>query len=240
MAEAAGSSASGGRKHLIITSGTVVWCGICGTFSETRTSRRMVNCCLGPPPAAAGNGGMRQQLISLKAGVHPVTGLTLPAPTGNSALDDGTYSRLRVTTEPTNGFVPYEPTSFVPAASSGESAANKRRLMHGRVLCKMSSDPARRRRMRRKEAKSEVNELINSFVTAANGEEVGCNLLANDQEHEAFWMDACAQPSRDHNHFRGIPTQAPRGYPGKLVRSRADALRAAMTHGKDVVIKPHG
>ena len=93
--------------------------------------------------------------------------------------------------------------------------------------------------MRRKEAKAEVKELIDSFLVAAGGEEVVCTQLANDQEDEDFWMNLPAQTSHDRSHIRDIPTQAPRSYPGKIVRSRADALRAAMTHGKDIVI-PNG
>ena len=94
--------------------------------------------------------------------------------------------------------------------------------------------------MRRKAAKAEVNEVIDSFMIAASGEEVGGTQTASDQEDEDFWMNLPAPSSQDRRHIHDIPTQAPRSYPGKVVRSRADALRAAMTHGKDVVIKPHG
>ena len=90
--------------------------------------------------------------------------------------------------------------------------------------------------MRRKNAKAEVKELIDSFVVAANGEEVVCTQLASDQEDKGFWMNLHSQASHDRSHIRDIPTQAPRSYPGNVVRSRADALRAAMTHGKDIAI----
>ena len=196
--------------------------------------KRMGDCCLGPPPAAAGNGGMRQQLSSLRAGLHPVTGLRLPAPSGSSALGNGTYSRLRPAAGTNNDFVPYVPGSFEPAAPTGDSADRKRWLMRGRVLCKISSEAARLRRMRRKEAKAEVKELIDSFLVAASGEEVVGTQPASDQEDEDFWMSLPAQSSHDRRHIREIPTQAPRNYPGKFVKSRADALRAAMIHGEDV------
>ena len=93
--------------------------------------------------------------------------------------------------------------------------------------------------MRRKNAKAEVKELIDSFVVAANDEDVACTQLASDQEDQGFWMNLHSQTSHGRSHIRDIPTQAPRSYPGNVVRSRADALRAAMTHGKDIVI-PNG
>ena len=173
---------------------------------------------------------MRQRLSSLRAGLHPVTGLRLPAPSGNSALGNGTYSRLRPTTGPVNGFAPYVPASFEPIAPTGDSADRKRRLMRGRVLCKISSEAARLRRMRRKAAKAEVNELIESFMIAASGEEAGSTHPASDQEEEDFWKNLPAPSSRDCRHIQDIPTQATRNYPGKPVRSRAEALRAARTH----------
>ena len=177
---------------------------------------------------------MRQQLSSLRAGLHPVTGLRLPPPTGNSALGSGTYSRLRHTSEPTVGFTPYLPASFEPAAPTGESAERKRELMRGRVLCKISSEAARLRRMRRKAAKAEVNELIESFTIAANGEEAGSTNPTSDHDEEDFWNNLPASDSRT-SHIQSIPTQASRNYPGMIVKSRADALRATKFHVKDVV-----
>ena len=58
-----GKPVNSGRRHSLIMSGTVQWCEACGTFAESRTSKRMQDVCPGPPPAAAGNGGMRQQLM---------------------------------------------------------------------------------------------------------------------------------------------------------------------------------
>ena len=76
-------------------------------------------------------------------------------------------------------------------------------------------------------------------MDAANGEEAGCKQLASDQEDEGFWMNLQPRASLNRSHISDIPTQAPRCYPGNVVRSRADALRAAMTHGKDIVV-PNG
>ena len=83
--------------------------------------------------------------------------------------------------------------------------------------------------MRRKVAKAEVKELIDSFMIAASGEEVGGTQSASDQEDEDFWMNLPAPSSQDRRHIHDIPTHAPRDYPGKLVKSRAEALIAAKT-----------
>jgi len=72
----------------------------------------MQDTCDGPPPAAAGKGGMRQQLMALKAGRHPVTGSWLPASSSSSALGSGTYSRLKPTEESDALFTPYVPIQF--------------------------------------------------------------------------------------------------------------------------------
>ena len=85
-----------------------------------------------------------------------------------------------------------------------------------------------------KKAKSEVDELINSFVTAANGEEGGSNLLADELEHEAFWMDLPASDSRS-SHIQSIPSHATRNYPGMMVKPRADALGTTRVSRKDFV-----
>ena len=235
--EAVVNVASGGRRHLLISSGTVVWCGICGSFAETRTSRRMTNCCNGPPPAAAGTGGMRQQLQSLRDGLHPVTGVRLPAPLGNSALGVGTYSRLKPAADPADGFVPYAPISFEPAAPSGVSAENKRQMMHDRVLCKVSREAARLRRLRRKEAKSEVKEITESFTAAANNVGVPTDgdgranpivtTVGEDEQSESFWTTLPTMAAQNRTCIREIPTHAVRTYPGRMVMTRADLLKAA-------------
>ena len=111
--------AGSGRKHRLITAGTVEWCETCGSFSESRTSQRMKDCCPGPPPIAAGNGGMRQQLNSLRTGIHPVTGLRLPDSSGSSALGNGTYSRLRPSVVGDALFSPYVPTKVRPCEPCG-------------------------------------------------------------------------------------------------------------------------
>ena len=150
----------GDRRHILIESGTVQWCDTCGTYAESRTSQRMMNVCPGPPPAAARKGGMRQQLMALKAGRHPVTGIRLPAPSSNSALGSGTYALLKPSPSVDSSFVPYEPLVEKMASPSGISAERKRWLMKGRLLCKIGKEAALLRRRRRKEAKVEVREVI--------------------------------------------------------------------------------
>ena len=209
------------------------------------------------PPVAAGNGGMRQQLNSLRAGIHPVTGLRLPESSGSTALGNGTYSRLKPCGEADADFTPYVPALFDPAAPSGASAERKRWLMRGRVLCKMGREDARLRRQRRKEAKAEVSEVIRTFIQATNGgEHARYEEMAETRSHadgdelrrsaddlldrkdeadsEEFWMNLPASDSRT-GHIQGIPTQAIRNYPGMIVKWRADALRAAILHDKNVV-----
>ena len=108
--------------------------------------------------------------------------------------------------------------------------------MRDRVLCKVNSEAARLRRLRRKEAKSEVKELIESFMAAANGEEVNAEVdgLASsfiaaagedEQSHENFWASLPTMATQNRTHVREIPTQAVRAYPGRMVKTRADLLK---------------
>ena len=235
--------AGGGRKHNLVTSGTVHWCETCGCFAESRTSKRMMDGCPGPPPASAGNGGMRQQLMSLRAGLHPVTGVRLPPAVRSTARGSGTYSRLKPGAGGLDDFVPYAPATFAPPVPSGCSAEQKRRLMRGRLLCRIGKEAARLRRQRRKDAKDEVREVIRSFISAADGDEqttddgvvadsspAGENLnqqtgdqweqaLGGDNSDEEFWATLPTTDSRT-MHIQGIPSRPDRSFPGKPVRSR--------------------
>ena len=148
-------TASEGRRHVLVDSGTVQWCDTCGTYSESRTSRRMVNVCPGPPPASSGKGGMRQQLMALKAGRHPVTGLRVPTHTSsNVALGSGHYARLKPSPSGDESFVPYVPRDVMVPSPSGVSAERKRWLMRGRLLYRNGKGAALLRRFRRKAAKN--------------------------------------------------------------------------------------
>ena len=210
--------------------GTVQWCDTCGAYSESRTSRRLLNVCPGPPPLSAGKGGMRQQLMALKAGRHPVTGLRLPAPSRNmAALGSGTYARLKPTPNAGNEghFVLYEPRVVVVPVPSGVSAERKRWLMRGRLRCKIAKSAALLRRRRRKDAKSEVREVIRSFIGEADGardqEALSSDLderaTAEDEECEAFWASLPVEVSRE-RHILNIPSLPTHDFLGKAVKSR--------------------
>ena len=200
----------------------------------------MKDCCPGPPPAAAGTGGMRQQLNSLRSGLHPVTGLRLPESSGSTALGSGTYSRLKPTAEADPDFVPYAPTLFDPPTPSGLSAEMKRRLMRGRVLCKISSKAARLRRQRRKQVKLEVLEIIRSFCDDADdgGQQEMEGQTSSSGDHgqqapveadvcsdEEFWANLPAMSSRE-RHVQCIPTEPIRKFPGKAIKLRLNAFDA--------------
>ena len=206
--------ADGGRRHVMVVMGTVLWCDTCGAYTESRTSRRMRDVCPGPPPRSAGKGGMRQQLMALKAGRHPVTGLRLPDPS-SSMVDRGigTYSRLKVTaSDRQDMFVPYEPREIAVPRPSGISAERKRILMLGRLRCKMGREVAILKRRRRREAKCEAREVIRSFINGASDEEDRRALssdhregnAADDEDCEAFWANLPVDVSRE-QHIRDIP-----------------------------------
>ena len=231
--------AEGGRRHVLIEAGSVQWCDICGTYAESRTSKRMAGVCLGPPPAAAGKGGMRQQLMALKAGKHPVTGYCLPSPSGNVApVGNGTYAMLKPTISYDDSFVPYVPEQFgEPQPAKGESAERKRWLLLGRLRCKQGMEERRRKRLRRKEAKSEVRELIRSFcddgADALATSESMCEAAADDASDEEFWKSLPSVIERE-RHVHMIPTNPCRQFPGKAIRSRLEALKQAAVHYEDV------
>ena len=186
---------------------------------------------------AVGTGGLRQQLNSLRAGLHPVTGLRLPESSGSTALGSGTYSKLRPIVDVDPDFFPYVPAQLVASVSSGQSAEMKRRLMRGRVLCKISSRAAELRRQRRNEIKVEVREVIRSFLD--NADDGGQQEAAELEEpgncsDEEFWANLPVASNRE-EHILNVPTQPDRLYPGKKVQSRAEALGSVKLRAEDVV-----
>ena len=217
-----------GRRHILVESGTVQWCDTCGTYAESRTSRRMAGICRGPPPAAAGKGGMRQQLMALRAGRHPVTGMILPVPcNSHAALGSGTYSQLKPRPSGDDSFVPYVPRDVVVPEPSGVSAEKKRWLMRGRLLCRNSKEAALLRRSRRRIAKIEVRKVISSFLGNA-GNEVAQGIVEpehseqateDDKVSEEVWASLPVVASRE-RHVLNIPTKPERCFPGKAVQSR--------------------
>ena len=186
---------------------------------------------------------MRQQLMALRDGFHPVTGLRMPEPSGSSARGRGTYSRLQATEGVAEGFTPYVPAVFEPAIASGCSAERKRWLMQGRILCKLSSEAAKRKRQRRTDINAAVDDLVSTFIAAtevpitASG--TRDRMMEDEQSDEDFWTNLPTLANHDRVHVREIPTQACRKHPGSLVRTRADALKVATPHDKDHA-NPHG
>ena len=73
----AASSTSDGIGHKLARSGDVIWCTVCGLYTEKRT-RGIAQECQGPPRTQIG--GRANQRASLTQGLHPRTGVPLPAP----------------------------------------------------------------------------------------------------------------------------------------------------------------
>ena len=188
--------------------------------------------CPGPPPAAAGNGGMRQQLMALRAGLHPVTGMRPPAASGSTTMGSGTYTRLKPKEGEGGDFIPYVPTVFEALLpTSGESAERKRWLLRGRILCKQHKEARRLKKLRRR-VKAAVCEAIRSFVDGpcdyAPVTEVG-----GDNSDEEFWLTLPAMDARV-NRIQGIPSQPVRTFPGKATRLREEVLKVnCQNRGKD-------
>ena len=229
---------SSGRRHTMVASGAVHWCETCGCFAESRTNKRMQAACPGPPHAAAGNGWMRQQLMALRAGLHPVTGMRLPAASGSTTMGSGTYTRLKPKEGKGGDFIPYVPTVFEASLpTGGESAERKRWLLRGRIPCKQNKEARRLKKLRRKVAKAEVCEAIRSFVDGqcdyAPVTEVG-----GDNSDEEFWLTLPAMDTRV-NRIQGIPSQPGRAFPGKATRLREEVLKVnCQNRGKDDQVHP--
>ena len=122
--------------------------------------------------------------------------------------------------------------------------------MRGRVLCKAASRAAKLRRLRRRDVKLEVAEVINSFRQAANdvdqadGDVTAAvvpvigngkpNCTEDDCSDEDFWKSLPVCDNRT-AHVQSIPARKVRHYPGGKVQSRAEALSALKLLAKDVV-----
>ena len=175
---------------------------------------------------------MRQQLMALRAGLHPVTGMRLPAASGSTASGSGTYSRLKPVNGGCDDFVPYVPFAFGPPIPSGESAERKRWLLRGRVLLKQYREAVRLKKLRRKEAKEEVREAIRSFIEDPC-EDDPMQELGNDECGEEFWLALPAMDCRT-SHIQNIPTQPVRNFLGKTTQVRVLELNAGCKyHAKD-------
>ena len=173
--------------HTVLRSGTVLWCRVCGSFAESRADR-LLKQCVGPPPVQLGSGGLRAQLTKLRAQLHPVTGARLPQAVrldGSAVEGNGKYARLSATGCTDDHFHPYVPQTFTePRPRDGATAADKRRLLLGRVRMRQGQEARQKRKALAKIRRKEANELISSFigvqVTAAGAD-------GNDDSDEEFW-----------------------------------------------------
>ena len=175
------------RGHTVLRSGTVLWCSVCGSFAESR-AERLLKQCMGPPPVQLGSGGLRAQLTKLRAALHPVTGARLPQAVrldGSAVEGNGKYARLSATGCTDDHFHPYVPQTFTePRPRGGATAANKRRLLLGRVRMRQGQEARQKRKALAKIRRKEANELISSFigvqVTAAGAD-------GKDDSDEECW-----------------------------------------------------
>ena len=99
--------------------------------------------------------------------------------------------------------------------------------MRGRLLYRKGKEAALLRRRRRKAAKIEVREVIDSFIGDAGVEgalrvdepEHDWQITDDDDECELFWANMPVEVSRE-RHILNIPTRPERCFPGKAVKSR--------------------
>ena len=181
-----------GKNHSLMRAGSILWCGTCGCFAETRASG-LAGKCTGTPPAQLGSGGRKAQLTRLQSGLHPVTLSRLPAATwanGDPLRGEGKYSRLKAEvghSEDPN-FKPYLPIDWPSAEpSGGKSASEKTRLRHGRIKCKEASERRAAGVARRRAREDELQELIATFIGEPNPNK-SRRVEVEDRESEAFWM----------------------------------------------------
>ena len=73
-----------GAGHRRALSGEVVWCRVCGCYSDSRV-RGLTDYCKGKPSDKSG-GGRAGQLLYLRNNIHPRTRKALPAPVDEHGL----------------------------------------------------------------------------------------------------------------------------------------------------------
>ena len=218
------------RQHRLIDSGTVQWCGTCGCFAESRRTKRMQAKCPGPPPKDGNQGGVRQQLMELRSGKHPVTGMRLPMAIdseGNAVQGEGTYAILQAKATPNTNFARYVPEELPqPKPAVGQSASTKRQLMIERIRSKLAKERKRVRRLRKMDALLDLQELISTFVSSVEAESpapvVEVATDDGDCSDADFWSQLPTADSRV-DHLASIPVTA-RPFPGRMVSSRSRRL----------------
>ena len=82
-----------GAGHRRAISGVVIWCQVCGCYSDSRV-RGLTDYCKGKPNDRSG-GGRAGQLLYLRNNIHPRTRKPLPPPTDEDGTDLGGRHRYR-------------------------------------------------------------------------------------------------------------------------------------------------
>lgn len=174
------------QSHVLLKTGDVVWCTVCGSYAECKAVR-LLSTCSGPPVRALGSGGRVAQLARLKAGLHPVTRERLGETTeldGTRVMRTNRYSRLEgeLSSASDPNFHPYLPEALPPYG--GSVAANG----NGQTARQKAAQRVRRVKLKVKRAKAkvqeaELEELIDSFVNGETSRSV-VEGICSDEE---FW-----------------------------------------------------
>ena len=96
------------------------------------------------------------------------------------------------------------------------------------MLLKQNREAVRLKKLRRKEAKEEVREVIRSFIEDSC-EDDPMQELGNDESDEKCWLALPAMDCRT-SHIQNVPTQPVRNFPGKATRVRVLELNAGCKH----------
>ena len=161
--------------------------------------------------------------MSLRAGLHPVTGDRLPAaidsegkPLGGSGL----YSRLKPSEGSDPNFSLYVPAAVAgPVPQVGQSAADKRVLMLARIRDRPAKEARRKKRLRMLEARMNLTNLIESFV--AEPVDIGGEPTCQVDSDEEFWSNLPDGEVR-HERMRCIPEPPAHSYRGRAVDFRCE------------------
>ena len=168
----AGSIVGDGRPHVVLKSGSVVWCTVCGSYAESKAVG-LRSACTGPPVKTLGAGGRLAQLHRLRASRHPVTGAIIPAATeidGTPVGRSSGYARLTgaCVAVADRGFLPYVPADLLVRhtveARDAKSAMQKAAERLAVVRARSARDRRLKRAARKASIKVKADELIESFV----------------------------------------------------------------------------
>ena len=174
---------------------------------------------------SAGSGGMKQQLVRLRAGLHPVTGDRLLAARdseGRPLCGSGLYSRLTPSVSSDPKFSPYVPFTFASAVPQvGRSAEDKRKHMLARIRGRPAIEARTRKRLRKLEARMNLTNLIDLFV--AEPLDVEREPTSQVDLDEEFWKNKSVGRVR-RERLRGVPDPPAHAYRGRAVELRCKQL----------------